>query len=33
LGALLGAENGLDKFPKRWVEGLLITAPELSMPS
>jgi ADP-ribosyl-[dinitrogen reductase] hydrolase len=32
LGALLGAENGLEKFPKRWVEGLLTPPPELAMP-
>ncbi len=32
LGALLGAENGLEKFPKRWVEGLLTPPPELLTP-
>ena len=32
LGALLGAGNGLEKFPKRWVEGLLKPPAELSRP-
>jgi len=32
LGALLGAGNGLEKFPKRWVEGLLKPPAELSLP-
>jgi ADP-ribosyl-[dinitrogen reductase] hydrolase len=31
LGALLGAGNGLGKFPKRWVEGLLKPPAELSL--
>lgn len=33
LGALLGAENGLDRFPKRWVEGLLDPPPRLVAPA
>jgi ADP-ribosylglycohydrolase len=32
LGALLGAQNGLENFPRRWVEGLLNPPPELSRP-
>jgi ADP-ribosyl-[dinitrogen reductase] hydrolase len=32
LGALQGAGNGLGKFPKRWVEGLLKPPAELSLP-
>lgn len=32
LGALLGAENGLDKFPRRWVTGLLNPPPEMRPP-
>jgi ADP-ribosylglycohydrolase len=32
LGALLGAGNGLEKFPKRWVEGLLEPPAELTLP-
>ena len=29
LGALLGAENGIEAFPRRWVEGLLSPPPDL----
>ena len=32
LGALLGAQNGLAKFPRRWIEGLQQPPPELSRP-
>lgn len=32
LGALLGAGNGLGKFPQRWVAGLLKPPAELSLP-
>jgi ADP-ribosylglycohydrolase len=32
LGALLGVQNGLENFPRRWVEGLLNPPPELSRP-
>jgi ADP-ribosyl-[dinitrogen reductase] hydrolase len=32
LGALLGAQNGLESFPRRWVGGLLNPPPELSRP-
>jgi len=32
LGALLGAGNGLEKFPERWVAGLLKPPAELSRP-
>ena len=33
LGALLGAENGLDYFPRRWVKGLLNPPPEIRPPA
>ncbi len=29
LGALLGAEHGVEKFPRRWVDGLLDPLPDL----
>lgn len=29
LGALLGAEHGIDKFPARWIKGLLEPLPDL----
>jgi len=29
LGALLGAENGLDGFPRRWIDGLKNPPPAL----
>ena len=32
LGALLGAQDGLKNFPRRWVEGLLNPPPDLSRP-
>jgi ADP-ribosylglycohydrolase len=32
LGCLLGAENGPDAWPKRWVDGLLEPVPSLSTP-
>jgi len=31
LGALLGAENGLDAFPSRWLRGLHQPPPELDL--
>ncbi|MFO7459981.1 MAG: ADP-ribosylglycohydrolase family protein [Desulfatiglandales bacterium] len=31
LGALLGAENGLEAFPARWVKGLRHTPPDLDL--
>jgi ADP-ribosyl-[dinitrogen reductase] hydrolase len=31
LGALLGAENGLEAFPSRWVEGLQHAPPDLDL--
>jgi ADP-ribosylglycohydrolase len=33
LGALLGAENGLDRFPRRWVTGLLNPPPAMPAPA
>jgi ADP-ribosyl-[dinitrogen reductase] hydrolase len=33
LCALLGAENGLDHFPRRWVKGLLNPPPEIRPPA
>ena len=32
LGALLGAAHGLEKFPSRWVQGLLEPLPDLLLP-
>ncbi len=32
LGALLGAAHGVEKFPDRWVQGLLEPLPELVLP-
>jgi ADP-ribosylglycohydrolase len=32
LGALLGAQNGMEKFPRRWIQGLLNPPPEISGP-
>ena len=29
LGALLGANNGMEAFPERWLSGLLYPPPEL----
>ena len=33
LGALLGAENGLDRFPRHWVTGLLNPPSEMRPPA
>jgi ADP-ribosylglycohydrolase len=32
LGALLGASHGLEKFPDRWIQGLLEPLPDLCLP-
>ncbi|MGD9074680.1 MAG: ADP-ribosylglycohydrolase family protein [Desulfobacteraceae bacterium] len=33
LGALLGAANGIEAFPERWIKGLRHTPPEFSKPA
>jgi ADP-ribosylglycohydrolase len=32
LGALLGASHGIEKFPDRWVRGLVEALPDLNIP-
>ena len=32
LGALLGACHGIEKFPDRWIQGLLEPLPDLNIP-
>jgi ADP-ribosylglycohydrolase len=32
LGALLGASLGIEKFPERWIKGLLAPLPDLRLP-